>query len=76
MTINQKELLRRISRNLKKLRLQHQYTQEELIDKLDNSFWLYTYQRYESKNPTSMKIFNLYQLANFYKVTVDSLFKE
>ena len=50
------------------------YTQEDVIDGLD-SFHLISYQRFESKNPPNMRVYNLYQIAEFLKVSIDELMK-
>ena len=71
---NQKILLDRISKNIRKLRKQHNFTQEYVAEKTD--IHLVTYQRYESKKIfNNIRIYNLYKIATLYNVTLDSLLK-
>ncbi len=64
-------LLRKISKNLRKVRKKHNYTQEFVADKTD--IHLITYQRYESKKNYNIRIYNLYKIARLYNVSIDSL---
>lgn len=71
--IEKNKLLSRIGRNVKQLRINHKYTQEYVADKI--GVHLNTYQIYESKKPYNIKIYNLYLIAEFYHITIDSLLK-
>jgi len=66
-------LLRKISKNLRRLRIEHNYTQEYVAEQI--GIHLTTYQKYESKSPYNIRIYNLYLIAKFYNVTIDSLLK-
>jgi transcriptional regulator with XRE-family HTH domain len=71
--LEKRQLLERISKNVRKIRLARNLTQEEVAEQLD--IHLVTYQMYESKKPFNMTVFNIWKIAKFYNVTVDSLLK-
>lgn len=74
MSTSQKDkLLITLSKNLVKLRNEHNYTQAYVAEKIGIS--LRTYQTYESKNVYDIRISNVVKIANFYDVTIDSLVK-
>lgn len=67
------KLLKRIGENIRKLRIDHDFTQEYVADKI--GVHLNTYQNYESRKPYNIRIFSLYQIAKFYNITTDELIK-
>jgi len=69
--INKKTLLKTIAKRLRKLRKDHNYTQEYVAYKI--GIHLVTYQNYETSNPYEMKIYNLYKIADLYSVSLDDL---
>ena len=68
-----KTLLEKIAKNLKRLRKLNNWTQEFVSDQL--GIHLTTLQHYEGYQPFDIKISNLYTLAKFYNVTIDSLLR-
>ncbi|OHD58752.1 MAG: hypothetical protein A2096_12285 [Spirochaetes bacterium GWF1_41_5] len=72
-TPEEDRLLQIIAKNLKKLRIENNLTQEKAADAL--KMHLVSYQKYESQRPYHMKVFTLYKIAQYFDVTVDSLLK-
>jgi DNA-binding XRE family transcriptional regulator len=67
------DLLKRISNNLKRFRLEHNYSQAFVAENIDIS--LRTYQTYESDDTYDIRISHMVRIAEFYGVMVDDLLK-
>lgn len=72
-TSYKENLLKRLSANLKQLRLDNEYSQAYVAEGIGIS--LRTYQTYESDKVYDIRISNVARIAEFYKVTIDSLIK-
>jgi transcriptional regulator with XRE-family HTH domain len=70
-TSYKEKLLERISENLKRLRLEKNYSQAFVAENIDIS--LRTYQTYESDKTYDIRISNMVKIAEFYGITVDAL---
>lgn len=70
-TSYKENLLKRISNNLKRLRLENNYSQAFVAEKIDIS--LRTYQTYESDDTYDIRISNMVKIAEFYGIMVDEL---
>jgi transcriptional regulator with XRE-family HTH domain len=73
-TSYKEKLLERISENLKRLRLENNYSQAFVAENIDIS--LRTYQTYESDKTYDIRISNMVKIAGFYGITVDALISE
>jgi len=69
----EKEKLKKLSKNLRKIRIEKNFTQMHVCvhTGIDRSL----YQKYESMNPPDIRFTSLIKLLDFYKIKLEDLLK-
>lgn len=72
--LDKKNLLKKFAKNLKRIRLDKNITQEQMADLMN--IHVVTYSHYESTNkPYNISLYNLYLISEILNVTLSDLIK-